>query len=544
MARFSFSKTLCLFGALPVFLLAGCSVNVAGDSLTIPTTSDKYGTFYQIFPYSFADSNGDGVGDLQGIIDKLDYIDSLHYDGIWLTPVHPSNTYHKYDVIDYLGIDSKFGTLATYDTLVSECHKRGMKILIDLVINHTSDENSWFDSCLYANLRTLTPDNPKYQYKNYYNVIKNSSSLPTGYGSAESYGYSGLAYECRVWSKMPDLNLGNVLSEPDGYLATDLKKVMKFWLVDHNVDGFRLDAVTSYFTADIDKNAQFLKWLHDYCVSVKPSAYIVGEGAWGSPNENLTYQTVSGCDSFFNFEDSTANGYPAQAIIHQDASWLYSGIKKNLSTVSSTGIPAPFIMNHDQGRMYGACYGAQGVGNLKFAHSLLQMMNGCSFVYYGDEIGMKVLADTKADEDKRQPLIWGDSYQCKPVTGSKSGSDDEKAPFGSVVTQEKDPDSLLNFVKKVNAVRRAYPAIARGVPEDTYDSTDGNVSVIKKTYNNESVYIAINAAKSATREWDFSSLKLNLHIASALIPSGSASLSGTKLSIPSQSVVILKESSK
>jgi alpha-amylase len=513
------------------------------NSLTIPETTDKYGTFYQIFPYSFADSNGDGVGDIQGIIDKLDYLDSLHYDGIWLTPVHPSETYHKYDVDDYCAIDSKFGTLATYDALVSECHKRGMKVLLDLVFNHTSDTNNWFSSCLYANTRTLTSESPYYRYKNYYNVVK-SSTPDVGYVSAASLGYPTLCYEARFWSGMPDLNLGNVLAEPDGYLAEDLKKVMSFWLKDHSVDGFRLDAVTSYFTGDQDQNALFLKWLHDYAVSVKPSAYIVGEGAWGSPNENLKYQTTSGCDSFFNFEDSTANGYPAQAIIHQDASYLYSGIQKNLSTVSSSGIPAPFIMNHDQGRMYGACYGSQGVNNLKFAHALLQMMNGCTFVYYGDEIGMKVLPNTTADEDKRQPLIWGDDHQCLPVRGSTSGTDEDKAPLGSVAAQEKDDASLLNFVKKVNAVRRAYPAIARGEVTAVYNSDNGNVSVLKKTYQGQIVYLVINASKTAVREWDYSSLNLSLKFASSLCSNGSAGLKGNVVSVPSQSVAVLLESSK
>jgi alpha-amylase len=537
-------KNLVSLAAMSALPLVGCVASVpAESSLTIPETTDKYGTFYQIFPYSFADSNGDGVGDIQGIIDKLDYIDSLHYDGIWLTPVHPSDTYHKYDVDDYCAIDSHFGTLTTYDTLVNECHKRGMKVLLDLVFNHTSDSNVWFNSCLYANSRTLTSDSPYYPYKNYYNVVK-STTPAEGYASANTYGYPGLTYECRFWSEMPDLNLGNVLAEPDGYLAKDLKKVMSFWLKDHNVDGFRLDAVTSYFTGNQDKNAQFLKWLHDYVVSVKPSAYIVGEGAWGSPNENLNYQTTSGCDSFFNFEDSTANGYPAQAIIHQDASYLYSGIKKNLSTVSATGIPAPFIMNHDQGRMYGACYGSQGVSNLKFAHALLQMMNGCTFVYYGDEIGMKVLPNTTADEDKRQPLIWGDDHQCKPVRASTSGTDEEKAPYGSVATQEKDDASLLNFVKKVNAARRAYPAIARGDVTSLYDSDNANLSVIKKTYNDSSVYLAVNASKTSARDWDFSKLGVSLKLGTTLSPDGTASIKGNVVSVPSQSVVILLESSK
>jgi alpha-amylase len=424
MRKSALLKNIVLLSAgLVPMLLSACGTASSLAEPTIVTVDDKYGTYYQIFPYSFADSNGDGIGDLQGIIDKLDYIDSLHYDGIWLTPVHPSGTYHKYDVDDYEAIDPKFGTLETYDTLVKECHKRGMKVLLDLVYNHTSDSIPWFNNCLYANSRTLTSESPYYKYKNYYNVEK-SSTPASGWASATTYGYSGLVYECRFWSEMPDLNLQNVLDEPNGYLAQELKGIISFWLKDHAVDGFRLDACTSYFTGNQDKNALFLKWLHDYAVSVNPKVYIVGEGAWGSINENLNYQTTSGVDSFFNFEDATSSGYPAQAVIHNDASYLYRGIMKNLSSVSATGMPAPFIMNHDQGRMYGALYGAQGVNNLKFGHALLQMMNGSTFVYYGDEMGERIAASVSptVDENKRQPLLWGDKYTCKPSRFTRTAS--------------------------------------------------------------------------------------------------------------------------
>jgi glycosidase len=528
---------LCIAGLAAGLAISACAKNgaLAVSEPALLPTSDKYGTFYQIFPYSFADSNGDGIGDLKGIIDKLDYIDSLHYDGLWLTPVQSSGSYHKYDIDNYESIDSAFGTLGDYDDLVTAVHGKGMKILLDLVFNHTSVSSPWFSKCLQAHYNKQTAS----RYYNYYNVEDYTGTIPTGYAQASDY--PSLVYECRFWSGMPDLDLDEVLANPDGYLATDLKDVIHFWLVNHKVDGFRLDAVTSYFTDDTVKNGEFLKWLHDYSVSLKSDAYIVGEGSWTSPTENLGYQTASGVDSFFNFEDAKASGYVAQTIIHSDPYYFYQGLLKNLSSVTSTGIPAPFIANHDTGRLYSAAYGALRTSNLKFAHALLQLMNGCTFLYYGDEAGMKV--NGTKDEDIRQPMPWGDTYTCKSVYGSTVASDADKYPLGTVAAQLADASSLPNFVKKANQLRRAFPSIPRGAVAQVYESDDGAVGVIRKTYGSEVTYLAINASASDSLSWDFGSVDAKLAVKAALAPSGDFALEGTKLTLPSQSVAVLEENS-
>ena len=280
--------------ALVVALLIACFTSCGEKAITnLPKTTDNYRSYYQIFPYSFADSDGDGIGDINGIIAKLDYIADMNFEGIWLTPVHQSPSYHKYDVVDYKTIDKKIGTLEEYDRLVEECHKRGMTVLLALVFSHTSDKHEWFESCYAAHVR----NRPQDQYYNYYNFERKSSSKPSGW---EDYDNSWM-YECQFWSGMPDLNLQSVLDEPDGYLANDLKEIMRFWLEDHNVDGFRLDAVTSYFTGNNTKNKEFLTWLNNTAKSIKKDCYIVGEGAWGNVAENRTYQE-SGVDSFFAFQ--------------------------------------------------------------------------------------------------------------------------------------------------------------------------------------------------------------------------------------------------
>lgn len=524
--------------------LSGCGGSdiVEGKTLTRLSTTDKYGTYYEIFPYSFADSNADGVGDIQGIIDKLDYIDSLNYDGIWLTPIHQSPSYHKYDVVDYKSIDSSFGTLDDYDRLVKACHDKGIKIILDLVINHSSSENVWFKKCLLAHSRNQTSN----EFYNYYNIAQASGSLPSGWRSASSLGYSSLVYEGQFTGEMPDFNLQEVLDNPDGSLASSLKDVMRFWLIDHKVDGFRLDAVTSYFTGNIEKNGLFLKWLHDYCSSISPDSYIVGEGSWSTPTENLSYQTASGVDSFFNFEDQGTTGYPARIVNSSKANLFASAMDKNLSTVTENGLPAPFVANHDTGRLYAAGLGSQSTSGIKLLNAVLQMFTGVTFSYYGDEAGMTVLSNGGKfiDQDKRQPMPWGDSYTCKPVAGSIVTTDTEKYPLGTIKSQLEDKDSLISFVAQANLVRRAFPSVARGKVSSVFLSESDSFAIIKKVYKDQMVYIAINTNKNSSYECSLSAAGLSSPLeaeAVLLANGGSVHLNSNTLSLPKSSIALFSE---
>jgi alpha-amylase len=489
------------------------------ENLTLIKCEDNYRTMYQIFPYSFSDSNGDGIGDIKGIIDKLDYISNLGYNGLWLTPVHKSDSYHKYDVDDYKTIDPKFGSLEDYDNLVTKCHEKGMTILLDLVLNHTSDSNEWFTKCIYDHLRNKTTD----QYYNYYNVIKLAAGSPVPVGYTQS---GELAYESRFWSGMPDLNLQNVLDEPNGYLANDIKSILEFWLIDHNVDGFRLDAVTSYFTNDTERNKQFLTWLNNETKKIKPSAYIVGEGSWNSPNENKIYYS-SGCDGFFMFEDALSDGYICQSVSRKDATYYSYAINKNLEEVSGTsGIPAVFVANHDTGRLVGSVSGKKDSSRVKLAQGVLEMMNGCTYNYYGDEIGMAVSpqangATTIKDEDKRQPMNWGDSYTCKPVAGSTICDDIDKYPFPTVKAQLNDSNSIVNYVKKANLVRNSFMEITHGTAEKIYSNNDDSFCVVKREYKNSSVLVLINASNLNYQNYSLASSSYKNVLASLCAAEGS-----------------------
>ena len=159
--------------ALAVSMLAGCGKKDESEKLNI--IDDNYRNYYEIYVHSFYDSNEDGIGDLNGVTQKLDYLKDLGINGIWLMPIMPSPTYHKYDVVDYMDIDSEYGTMEDFDKLVEECHKRGINIIIDMVMNHSSSQNEWFvKACDY--LRTLKegeePDKNVCPYVSYYNFSK------------------------------------------------------------------------------------------------------------------------------------------------------------------------------------------------------------------------------------------------------------------------------------------------------------------------------------------------------------------------------------
>lgn len=504
---------------------------------------DKYRTYYQIFPISFSDGDGDGRGDLQGIIDKIPYIKEMGYTGVWLNPIHPSATYHHYDVEDYMAIDPSFGTLETFDKLVEGLHKEGINIILDLVINHSSNSHEWFqESYIMASANQKTSE----EYLRY-NWIDCTGSAPTGYHKVNSS--DSIAYESRFDAMMPDLNLQQVLDNPtSGDLATKLKEIFSFWLVDHDVDGFRLDAVTSYFTNDNAKNTEFLTWVNTECKKLKEDCYIVGEGDWGSNSAiNKGFQS-SGVDSFFEFANSAKNnGHPIRAVTQQRANRYITALTDNEDTADG-GIEAPMLGNHDLPRYVGSVSGRSESSNAKLALGFLQMLKGTTFTYYGDELGM-ASQNTTADGYFRLPVKWGegDSHSCdvsklKISNISVSALDDSMSyPHGDVLTQQNDPDSILNYAKKANGLRKKIPALARGSFEESYVSSDRAFAIVKRVYQDDTIYVALNCSKANPATYDFKDYGTPI---AELCPSGHVSYleeGSTSLVIPAQSILILAQ---
>ena len=218
---------------------------------------DNYRTWYEVFVYSFFDSDGDGIGDLNGLTEKLDYINDgdpatdtdLGCNGIWLMPVMPSTTYHKYDVTDYCDIDPEYGTMDDFKNLIAACHERGINVIIDLVMNHTSSQHEWFKTAAdyLKNLpEGAEPDASECPYVDYYNFSK---EMQGGYSKLDGTDWY---YEAQFWSEMPDLNLGSQA------VRDEFDKIVDFWL-DLGVDGFRLDAAKEYYSGSVDKNVEVLK---------------------------------------------------------------------------------------------------------------------------------------------------------------------------------------------------------------------------------------------------------------------------------------------
>lgn len=489
---------------------------------------DDYRTTYEIFVYSFCDSDGDGIGDLNGIREKLDYISDMGFDQLWLTPVHPSSTYHKYDVDDYLAIDPAFGTMEDYEALLEECHARGIRVLMDLVLNHTSDTHPWFRAAADY-LRDLPPDRePSAEHCPYFEYYSFSREPQDGFVPLEGTSWY---YEARFWSEMPDLNLCNEA------VRGEIRDIMRYWL-DKGVDGFRLDAVTSYMTGSPEGNIEILGFLVDACKSLNPDCYLVGE-AWTDRSSIATLYT-SGIDSLFDFPFADSEGiiravmagsYPAsdyvQAMVRAEE--VYGEANPN-------HVDAPFYTNHDMGRSAG--YYALDEGPVtKMAYALSLFMPGDSFVYYGEEIGMK---GSGRDEDKRAPMYWSDDADAPGMCAGPPDMDEVQMKFPSLEDQMEDDLSLWRWFTEVIRVRKAFPAIARGVTEPVDAISDESVACfIRRSVDDEEVLVVMNLRGEAV-EKDVSTVSDGLRLAAVLgTNEESISYEDGIISLPPYSIAVL-----
>lgn len=509
---------------------------------------DKYRTYYEVFLYSFADSNGDGIGDIRGLIDKLDYINDgddttdtdLGCNGIWLMPIMPSTTYHKYDVTDYEDIDAEYGDLDDFKELVAECHKRGIRLIIDLVMNHTSSKHPWFETaCDYIEgLGGAEPSEAECPYFGYYNFTRE----PKGDVYYE-VGDTGWYYEAQFWSEMPDLNLENqaVRDEFDG--------ITSFWM-DLGVDGFRLDAAGEYETGQTTKNIEILSWFHSMVEEKNADAYIVAE-VWQDLDTYAKYYE-SGIDSCFDFAFANADGIIADSL-KKTAGYNASSygnaaanVQKKLAAYNADYIDAPFYTNHDMARSAGYYSGDYSENMTKISGAMNLFMSGNVFLYYGEELGMK---GSGKDENKRAPMYWSDAGDGKTAEGmcrGPEGMDAIKMKYGSLEEQKDDPDSVYNFYRAVIKLRDAYPEIARGQVTFLKDLSDENVCVLKKTWNDRELVIAFNLSEQAETV-DLSDVTLNGREGAKMSLGGALAttdeeigFSGGTLSLPAYSVAILE----
>lgn len=450
---------LLTLGALIITSLGGCG---APKKAALNIIDDKYRTCYEVFVYSFYDSDGDGIGDLPGLQEKLDYINDgddttdsdLGCNEIWLMPISPSPTYHKYDVTDYMDIDPAYGSIEDFDALIADCHARGVNVIIDFVMNHSSSEHPWFTAaCDY--LKTLEadeePDVSVCPYVDYYHFSRQRRE-----------GYAPLAgsdwyYEARFWEGMPDLNLKS------DAVRKEFDEITSFWL-DHGVDGFRLDAVTSYETGNPEETTEELTWFNKMVKAKKSDAYIVGE-AWTTRKAYAPFY-ASGVDSFFDFSFADSSGNISKILHGAGSAADFAQSQINAETLYQSYNPdyinAPFYTNHDMARGSGYYSGDLALQQTKYALAMNLLMQGNAFLYYGEELGMR---GSGADENKRAPMQWTTDTTAE---GMCKGPANMQAPdmiYGSLEEQQKDPNSVYNFTKEVIRIRNTYPSIARGMTE-------------------------------------------------------------------------------
>ena len=463
---------LCMLAAL----LPGCNQdNTDPQTPALNIVDDNYRNWYEIFVHSFFDTNNDGIGDLNGVTEKLDYIQDMGFNGIWLMPIHPSPTYHKYDVTDYYAIDPAYGTLEDLDRLVEEAHKRDIRVILDLVVNHSSDSHPWFqEACKYIR-ENGKPDGECCDYYRF------TTENLAGYSPVSGTSYY---YESRFWSGMPDLNLDSK------QVRDEIVEIMDFWMTEHHVDGFRLDAVTSYYTGDLQKNVAFLNWLNTEAKKIKPDCYIVGE-AWVGTDAFINDYYQSGVDSFFLFTASQGTGTLA-TIVKQQNGKAYGKLQTELQGIFTSGVPAPFLGNHDTMRPGSFMPGEE---NVKMAGGALAMMNGSTFVYYGEEIGMISKGGNNSDPAKRIAMKWAKKSiypGCCYLPPENVPIDETSYYYPSVEEQQADPNSILNYYKQAMLLRNCFPAIARGTVENFSPENNSYISILRKTWQNDSIVIVMN----------------------------------------------------
>lgn len=535
---------ICCIAATAVF--SGCSPD-AGQEIKATASQDKYRNYYEIFVSSFCDSNGDGIGDIGGIISKLDYLndgdpnsgDDLGIDGIWLMPIMPSPSYHKYDVTDYYDIDPQYGTMEDFEKLIAECDKRGIDVIIDLVVNHTSSEHPWFQKAK----EEIAQDNLDGYAKLYSIAAPGERDTKYGYQFITGTKYS---FECNFSGGMPDLNLSS------DQTREEIKKIMQFW-IDKGVAGFRLDAV-KFFDSPHTERVEFMDWMYSTAKEMKEDVYMVGEDWDGNSAIATSYE--SGIDSFFNFTYSASGGKINSAINSKNAkSILKSDQKWNeiIKDRNENGIDAVFLTNHDMKRSAAAFSG--DLVKMKTAASLYMMMPGNSFIYYGEELG---LLSGDNDASYRIPMPWSyDGDKSGTVTELPPGVVEEQLPEWnpkeSAQEQQKDENSLFSHYQSIIRIKLQNPEIARGTIKKIVETDIGNVAGYITEYDGSSLMVVHNLGEEERtveipkEDLDYSGIRSQL---TALDPTGEdgqgnavypqAKLDGTTLTIPARSFVILK----
>lgn len=498
-------------------------------------------TIYQIWCRSFKDGNGDGIGDLYGVLESLDYIKSLGVDAIWFSPLYPSpQADYGYDVADYKDIDPDYGTIDTFKQVVSEAHKRDIRIIMDLVVNHTSDECKWFKESLKG------PENP---YHNYYfwRKGKKDNTPPNNWlslfeGNAWEYNEDLDEYYLHVFAKkQPDLNHDNEK------VREEVKDIMRFWL-DLGVDGFREDVIT-YISKkpglpdgfpipiargieNYDKGPNLDKYLKEYREVVSEyNAFQLAETAMVTPRDALHFASGENrvFDMLISFEHMNANclftdtifvPFSLRKLKHAFGKWQRRLYGKALNAI--------YLENHDHARIISR-YGSEKYWEKsgKALATAAYMLTGTPLIYQGQEIGMlnthfKDTSECKdvvtfnnermfkkahipkfifmrnvnrtSREHSRTPVQWNNNKYAGFSEVEPWFPVNKNYKDINIKEQENDPNSILEYYKKVLKIRKEYPSICKGKYR-CLKPLNGKIWCYEKSFGNEKALVIVSFSK-------------------------------------------------
>ena len=454
--------------AIALLLAAGCSGTQAPlvPAVRDPAASSDWwngAVVYEVFVRSFKDSNGDGSGDLPGLLSKLDYLNAgaastgsdLGVDAIWLMPIYPSPSYHGYDVTDYDGVNPDYGALADVDALVTACHARGIKVILDWVPNHTSDEHPWFVDSASSSTSA---------HRDWYVWSATSLGWTQPWGGSQTTWYpdNGSSYYAVFWSGMPDLNWKNAA------VRSEMSAAAGRWMA-RGVDGFRLDAVRYLVengpgAGQMDQPAthQYLKAFAAGVRTAKADALVLGE-AWADTATIAGYfgstAAVPSGDEILPFDFPLADAVVA-GIADGSAREVAAALDAVARAYPAGTGDAPFLTNHDQQRV--ATRLGADPARLRLAASIVLTLQGTPILYYGEEIGMQN-GICPGDECKRTPMAWDSTL---PGGGFTTGTPWQALVPGTatanVASQTGDSASLLSRYRQLIRVRKASPALRLG----------------------------------------------------------------------------------
>jgi alpha-glucosidase len=477
------------------------------------------GVIYQIYPRSFADANGDGLGDLAGIISRLDYLADLGIDAIWLSPIYPSPDIDcGYDVIDHCKVDPRLGSLNDFDRLVVEAHQRGIHIILDMVINHTSDQHLWFKES------RSSQNNAK---RDWYIWHERPNNWQASFGG-KAWEYDTITgqYYLHLFTKeQPDVNWRN----PEVRKAQ--LDVFRFWM-EHGVDGFRLDVFNAYFKHpalpdnppkfglrsfdrqrhiyDMDQ-PDLIPLLNElrFLLDSYPERYAVGETYLASPQKTISYCGPDKLHAAFSFDFTTFQSNIA-SVLHLypwNPAWIMEKIRTREETFNPVGIwPTIVMSNHDLPRATSRYGRGENDALAKITMALLLTLRGTPFMYYGEEIGMrdiylrrneildpagkKYWPIYKGRDGCRAPMQWNGRQYAGFSTVKPWLPVNPDYIHRNVTAQQADPKSLFNFTKKLLILRKNFPALHCGdlVP---LGSQHGILSYLR-TYEKQAVLVELN----------------------------------------------------